>query len=218
MFAGIVEEMGVVKAVTRQPGGVRMAVLAKRILDGLEIGESVAVNGACLTVAERQSDAFEADLSPETLQRTTAGRLAVGDGVNLERSLRYNGRVSGHLVSGHVDGVGRIHDRKQEGNALLLTIEVPKELRRYCAEKGSIAIDGVSLTVNAVGDEIIRVAVIPHTAKSTTLGVKGAGAVVNLEADLLAKYLERLLTGDRVDLGGDAPKIDLEYMKRKGLL
>lgn len=218
MFSGIIEEMGVVKAVTRQPGGVRMAVLAKHILDGLEIGESVAVNGACLTVADRHSDGFEADLSPETLQRTTAGQFAVGDGVNLERSLRYNGRVSGHLVSGHVDGVGRIRDRKQEGNALLLTIEVPRELRRYCAEKGSIAVDGVSLTVNAVGDDHVRIAVIPHTAKSTTLGVKGAGAVVNLEADLLAKYLERLLTGDRSDQGGDAPKIDLEYMKRKGLL
>lgn len=218
MFNGIIEEMGVVKAVTRQPGGVRLAFLANRILDGLEVGESVAVNGACLTVAARQSDAFEADLSPETLQRTTLGQVNVGDGVNFERSLRYNGRVSGHLVSGHVDGVGRIRDRKQEGNALLLTIEVPKELCRYCAEKGSIAVDGVSLTVNAVGDEIIRAAVIPHTAKATTLGVKGAGAAVNIEADLMAKYLERLLSGDRMIQGGDAPKIDLEYMKRKGLL
>ncbi|MBI3620851.1 MAG: riboflavin synthase [Nitrospirae bacterium] len=218
MFSGIIEEMGVVKAVARQPGGVRLALLAKRILDGLEIGESVAVNGACLTVAARQSDAFEADLSPETLQRTTAGQLVVGDGVNLERSLRYNGRVSGHLVSGHVDGVGRIRDRKQEGNALLLTIEIPKELRRYCAGKGSIAVDGVSLTINAVGDDHIAVSVIPHTAKATTLGVKGAGAAVNLEADLMAKYLERLLTGDRADQGGAAPKIDLDYLKRQGLL
>jgi riboflavin synthase len=218
MFSGIIEEMGVVKTVTRQLGGVRLAFLAKRILDELEIGESVAINGACLTVAARQPDAFEADLSPETLQRTTAGQLAVGDGVNLERSLRYNGRVSGHLVSGHVDGVGRIRDRKQEGNALLLTIEVPKELRRYCAEKGSIAVDGVSLTVNAIGDDHVRVAVIPHTAKATTLGVKGSGATVNLEADLLAKYLERLLTADRADQRGDAPKIDLDYLKREGLL
>jgi len=218
MFSGIIEEMGVVKAVTRQPGGVRLAILAQRILAELEIGESVAVNGACLTVAARQPDAFEADLSPETLQRTTAGQLAVGDGVNLERSLRYNGRVSGHLVTGHVDGIGRIRDRKQEGNALVFTIDVPKELRRYCAEKGSIAVDGVSLTVNAVGDDHVRVAVIPHTAKATTLGVKGAGAAVNLEADLIAKYLERLLTGDRADQAGDTPKIDLDYIKRKGLL
>jgi len=218
MFSGIIEEMGVVKAVTRQPGGVRLAVLAKRVLDELEIGESVAVNGACLTVTARQSDSLEADLSPETLQRTTAGQLAVGDGVNLERSLRYNGRVSGHLVSGHVDGVGRIRDRKQEGNAVMLTIEIPKELRRYCAEKGSIAVDSVSLTINQVGDDSVQLSVIPHTAKATTLGVKGAGAAVNLEADLMAKYLERLLMGDRAGQGGDAPKIDLEYLKRKGLL
>jgi riboflavin synthase len=215
MFSGIIEEMGVVKTVTRQPGGARLTFLAKRILDELEIGESVAVNGACLTVAARQADAFEADLSPETLQRSTAGQLAVGDGVNLERSLRYNGRLSGHLVSGHVDGIGRIRDRQQEGNALLLTIEVPKELRRYCAEKGSIAVDGVSLTVNTVGDDHVRIAVIPHTARATTLGVKGAGAAVNLEADLLAKYLERLLTAERP---ANAPKIDLDYIKREGLL
>jgi riboflavin synthase len=215
MFTGIIEEMGVVKALDRRPGGARLAVLAKRILEGLEVGESVAVNGACLTVVARRDDAFEADLSPETLQRTTLGQAAVGDGVNLERSLRYNGRVGGHLVSGHVDGVGRIRDRKQEGNALLLTIEAPKELRRYCAEKGSIAVDGVSLTVNGVGEDFVRLAVIPHTLKATTLGVKGTGAAVNLEADLIAKYLERLLTADRPV---DAPKIDLNYMKREGLL
>jgi riboflavin synthase len=215
MFTGIIEEMGVVKALDRRPGGARLAVLAKRILEGLEVGESVAVNGACLTVVARRDDAFEADLSPETLQRTTLGQAAVGDGVNLERSLRYNGRVGGHLVSGHVDGVGRIRDRKQEGNALLLTIEAPKELRRYCAEKGSIAVDGVSLTVNGVGEDFVRLAVIPHTLKATTLGVKGTGAAVNLEADLIAKYLERLLTANRPV---DAPKIDLNYMKREGLL
>jgi len=215
MFSGIIEEMGVVKAVVRQPGGMKLAILAQRILTELEIGESVAVNGACLTVAARQADAFETDLSPETLQRTTAGQWAVGDGVNLERSLRYNGRVSGHLVTGHIDGVGRIRDRKQEGNALLFTIEIPKELRRYCAEKGSIAVDGVSLTVNQVGDDSVQIAVIPHTAKATTLGVKGAGAAVNLEADLIAKYLERLLTGERP---AEAPKIDMDYMKKKGLL
>jgi len=218
MFSGIIEEMGVIKAVTRQPGGVRLAFLAHRILDGLEVGESVAVNGVCLTAAAMQSDAFEADLSTETLQRTTLGQAGVGDAMNLERSLRYNGRVGGHLVSGHIDGVGRLRDRKQEGNTLLLTIEIPKELRRYCAEKGSIAVDGVSLTINASGDDAVRVAVIPHTANVTTLGIKGAGAAVNLEVDLIAKYLERLLTADRADRTGDAPKIDLDYLKRKGLL
>ncbi|MEW6325648.1 MAG: riboflavin synthase [Nitrospirota bacterium] len=215
MFSGIVEEMGVLKAVERHPGGVRLVFMAKQILDDLEVGDSVAVNGACLTVAAREPDSFQADLSPETLQRTTLGQLAVGDGVNLERSLRFNGRIGGHLVNGHVDGVGRIADRRQEGQALLLTIEAPKELLRYCVEKGSIAVDGISLTINRIDGGRIGVSIVPHTAQATTLGVKGAGAAVNLEADLIAKHIERLLQGDR---GGDGPKIDLDYMKRKGLL
>jgi len=215
MFAGIVEEMGVVKGVARGREGARVDILAKAILDDLEVGDSVAVNGVCLTVAARQSASFEADLSGETLQRTTFGQLAVGDGVNLERSLRFNGRVGGHLVSGHVDGVGKIRERTQEGDSLLFSIEVPKELLRYCASKGSIAVDGISLTINQINSGAVQVAVIPHTAKMTTLGVKGAGATVNLETDLIAKYLERLLAGDRGD--GD-PKIDLGYLKRQGLL
>ena len=215
MFAGIVEEMGVIKTIARHREGARVEVLAKTILDDLEVGDSVAVNGACLTVAARQPASFEADLSGETLQRTTLGQLAVGDGVNLERSLRFNGRVGGHLVSGHVDGVGKIRARRQEGDTLRFSIELPKELLRYCVSKGSIAVDGISLTINQVGDGQIHVAVIPHTAKVTTLGVKGVGATVNLETDLIAKYLERLLTGDRGD--GD-PKIDLGYLKREGLL
>jgi riboflavin synthase len=181
----------------------------------LEVGDSIAVSGVCLTVAVRQPDGFGADLSGETLQRTTLGQLAVGDGVNLERSLRFNGRVGGHLMQGHVDGVGMIRDRRQEGDTLLFSIEAPKELLRYCVNKGSIAVDGISLTINEIRGGQIHVAVIPHTAKVTTLGVKGAGAAVNLETDLLAKYLERLLQGDRGD--GD-PKIDLGYLKREGLI
>jgi riboflavin synthase len=215
MFSGMIEEMGVVKAVTRQPGSVRLAFLAKRILDELEVGESVAVNGACLTVTARQSDSFESDLSPETLQRTTLGQLSVGDGVNLERSLRYNGRVGGHLVSGHVDGIGRIRDRKPEGNTLLFSVEVPKELLRYCVAKGSIAVDGISLTINEVGDGVIRVSVIPHTAKATTLGLKQIDSMVNLETDLIGKYVEQLLMPDR---GSQEPKIDVGFLKRQGLL
>lgn len=215
MFTGIIEEMGVLTALTRHPEGVRVGIMAKTILPELEIGESVAVNGACLTVAAKRPESFDADLSPETLQRTTFGRIAVGDGLNLERSLRFNGRVSGHLVAGHVDGVGRIHERRQEGHGLVLSIEVPKELLRYCVEKGSIAVDGVSLTINQADSGRISVSIVPHTAKSTTLGVKGVDAAVNLETDLIAKHVERLLLGDQV---GDGPKIDLDYMKRKGLL
>jgi riboflavin synthase len=215
MFAGIIEEMGVLKSIMRRGDGARVEIVAKTILDGLEVGDSVAVNGVCLTVAARQSDAFAADLSGETLQRTTWGQVAVGDGANLERSLRFNGRIGGHLVNGHIDGVGTIRARTQEGDTLLFSVDVPKELLRYCVSKGSIAVDGVSLTINQIHNGAVQVAVIPHTARATTLGVKGAGTAVNLEVDLIAKYVERLLRGDR---GNGDPKIDLGYLKREGLL
>jgi len=197
MFTGIIEELGVIKAIARQPAGARIEIMAKQLLDDLSVGESVAVSGACLTVTGLASSSFEADLSGETLQRTTLGQMAVGDAVNLERSLRFNGRVGGHLVSGHVDGVGRIAERRQEGDMLLVLIELPAELRRYCVSKGSIAVDGVSLTINDVTRNTLSVTVIPHTAKMTTLGLKGAGGAVNLETDLIGKYIEQLLGADR---------------------
>ena len=158
---------------------------------------------------------MSADISTETAQRTTLGQLQIGDAVNLERALRYHGRVGGHLVTGHVDGIGRIHDRQQEDNTWYVRIDLSKELLRYCVSKGSIAIDGISLTINEVGEQEIGVAIIPHTANVTTLGLNEVGTLVNVETDIIGKYVERLLARDRE---GQNPRIDLGYLKREGLL
>jgi len=193
MFTGIIEEMGVVKAIDRNLQSVRMALFAKTILEELEIGDSVTINGVCTTATALVESGFTVDLSPETARVTTLGGLKVGDPVNLERAMRIMDRIGGHLVSGHVEGVGVIRERKQEENAILLTIEVPAEILKYCIQKGSIAVDGVSLTINTLTDRGVSVSIIPHTAKVTTLGLKEVGSPVNLESDLIGKYVERLL-------------------------
>lgn len=205
MFTGIVEEMGVVKGVDRNLKSLRLTVLAKAILEELEIGDSVTVDGVCATAAARTESDFTVDLSPETARVTTLGGLKVGDPVNLERAMRIMDRIGGHLVSGHVEGIGVIRDRLQEENAIVLTIEAPSEILRYCIKKGSIAIDGVSLTINQVTDRGVAVSIIPHTAKVTTLGLKGSGAQVNLESDLIGKYVERLLGGGTGGAGTPRP-------------
>ncbi|HET6465012.1 MAG TPA: riboflavin synthase [Nitrospiria bacterium] len=216
MFTGLVEEMGVVRGFDRDAKSARLAVLARTVLEDLSIGDSITVNGVCLTVTRTTGEEFTADVSPETLTVTNLGSLNVGDAVNLERAMRVNSRLGGHLVSGHIDGVGRIRDRRQEDEALLLSIEIPKELLRYCIKKGSIAVDGISLTINQVTDKEIQVAIIPHTAKATTLGLKGIGTGVNLECDLIGKYVERLLQESGSE--GAPQKIDRDYLRRRGLL
>lgn len=216
MFTGIIEEMGVVRNFHRDKKSGRISVLAKTVLEDLALGDSITVNGVCLTVMERTDGDFTADVSSETMAVTNLGSLNVGDAVNLERAVRVNSRLGGHLVSGHIDGIGRIKDRRQEDEALFLTIEIPKDLLRYCVKKGSIAVDGISLTINQVTDKEIQVALIPHTAKATTLGLKGIGGGVNLECDLIGKYLERLLLEPGPE---NAPqKIDREYLRRRGFL
>jgi len=216
MFTGIIEEMGVIQAFDRLKRSSQLSVLAKTVLEDLAVGDSITVNGVCLTATGRTDKEFTADVSPETLTVTNLGALKTGDAVNLERAVQVNSRLGGHLVSGHIDGVGLIRDRRQEEDAWLLTIEMPKELLRYCIKKGSIAVDGISLTINQVADKSIEVAIIPHTAKATTLGLKGVGTTVNLECDMIGKYLERLL----LERGSEAPpqKVDRDYLKRKGLL
>jgi riboflavin synthase len=216
MFTGIIEEMGVVLNFHRDKKSGRLSVLAKTVLEDLALGDSITVNGVCLTVTERTDGDFTADVSSETMAVTNLGSLNVGDAVNLERAVRVNSRLGGHLVSGHIDGIGRIKDRRQEEEALFLTIEIPKDLLRYCVKKGSIAVDGISLTINHVTDKEIQVAIIPHTAKATTLGLKGIGGGVNLECDLIGKYLERLLLEPGPE--GAPQKIDRGYLKRRGLL
>lgn len=193
MFAGIIEEMGVVKTIDRNLQSIRLTLLAKTVLDDLEIGDSVTVNGVCTTATALIESGFTVDLSPETARVTTLGGLKAGDPVNLERAMRIMDRIGGHLVSGHVEGVGVIRDRKQEENAIILTIEAPADILKYCIKKGSIAVDGVSLTINSLTDRSVTLSIIPHTAKVTTLGLKEIGAPVNLESDLIGKYVERLI-------------------------
>lgn len=196
MFTGLIEELGTVKGIRSQAGGMRLSITGKTVLDGMKAGDSIAVNGACLTVVEMSHSLFGADVSKETLTKTTLGRLRVGDRVNLERAMRPTDRLGGHLVAGHVDAVGVIRTIERTGEASLFTFEAPPEVLRYLIYKGSIAIDGISLTVNEVQGERFTVTLIPHTARQTTLGFKKAGDPVNLEADMIGKYVEKFLRTD----------------------
>jgi riboflavin synthase len=186
VFTGIVEELGEV----REVAGGRLAVQCRTVLQDAEIGSSLAVNGVCLTVVERADDRLTFDLSEETLDRTSFRRLSVGDPVNLERPVTLATRLGGHLVQGHVDGVGTVESLDEEGT---LSVRTPEELLRYLVEKGSVAVDGISLTVSALDGDCFEVALIPHTLAVTTLGRAKPGDPVNLEVDVMAKYVERLL-------------------------
>ncbi len=192
MFTGIVEAKGRVVSIEDGKVARRVAITAP-ILEGLALGASLAVDGVCLTAVEVEGAEVAVDIVPETLRRTNLGRLKVGDEVNLERPLRADGRFDGHVVQGHVDGVGRVKTLRREGGAVTLTVEVPPELLPYIVEKGSVTVDGVSLTVSAVTDADFSVALVPHTLKVTTLGLRKPSDAVNLEVDILAKYVEKLL-------------------------
>lgn len=194
MFTGIVQAMGRIQSVAPQAEGVRMRVEAGMLaLADACVGDSIAVNGVCLTVVEFDAHGFAVDVSPETLRCTSLDRLSVGDRVNLELALRLGERLGGHLVSGHVDGVGWVRTVRAEGECLWLRIEVPAELARYVSRKGSVCVDGVSLTVNAVEGATFEVQIIPHTREQTLFGGYRPGDAVNIEVDLIARYLERLI-------------------------
>jgi riboflavin synthase len=197
MFTGIVEGTGTVTALAAAAdgSGARLQVEAPWLAGQLDPGESVAVNGCCLTVAEATAAGFAADLVAETLRRTALGGLAAGTRVNLERPVAVGGRLGGHLVQGHVDGVAKVLDRKPVGEGEEVRIELPSALERYVVEKGSIAVDGVSLTVAGIGPGWLTVALVPHTLEVTTLGDRRPGDPVQLEVDVLAKYVERLVEG-----------------------
>jgi riboflavin synthase len=195
MFTGIIEALGRIESIESIGGDARMRFVAPGYLAGIRIGDSIAVNGACLTAIECSADAFSADLSAETLSLTTAGAWTVGRPVNLERALTPDKPLGGHMVTGHVDGIGRVFERREDARSWRFEFEAPRELARYIARKGSVCIDGVSLTVNAVEDARFGVNIIPHTLSHTTLGALQAGDPVNLEVDLIARYLERLLEG-----------------------
>jgi riboflavin synthase len=197
MFTGIVEGTGTVAALAAAAdgSGARLEVEAPWLAGELRLGESVAVNGCCVTVAEVTAARFAADLVAETLRRTALGGLTAGARVNLERPMALGGRLGGHLVQGHVDGVAKVLDRKPVGEGEEVRIELPPDLARYVVEKGSIAVDGVSLTVAGVGHGWLTVALVPHTLEVTTLGDRRPGDPVQLEVDVVAKYVERLVEG-----------------------
>ncbi len=193
MFTGIVEGTGVVRAARPGRDSVRLRIEARCDIAGTRVGDSIAVNGACLTVTEYTGGVFGADVTQETLVRTTLGGLRPGDVVNLERPVAVGARLGGHVVQGHVDGVGRVVRRDPQGDAWWLEVDAPPSVARYIVEKGSVAVDGVSLTVAQHEGSRFTVCLIPHTISATTLGHVEAGAGVNLEADIIAKYVERLL-------------------------
>lgn len=218
MFSGIVEEMGAITAINKGLAGAKFSILASRVLEDLNVGDSVSVAGACLTASQVSDSGFSVDVSTETLNCTILGTIPIGTPVNLERAMKLDARMGGHLVTGHVEGIGILRAREQDGNAIQLTIEVPEEIIRYCVPKGSIAVDGISLTINAVSDRSIAVAIIPHTAKVTTIGLKQIGDTVNLESDLIGKYVERLLQVSGALPAKSAPVIDRDYLQKRGLL
>ncbi|RQD69768.1 MAG: riboflavin synthase [Tindallia sp. MSAO_Bac2] len=193
MFTGIVEEIGKVKEIISRDRSMSLKIECKRVLSDVQTGDSIAVNGICLTVTRFTSEEMEADVMPETLRSTSLSEAKPGKMVNLERALPVNGRFGGHIVTGHIDGIGNIARKYREGNAIWLTIGTSSDIMRYIVHKGSIAIDGTSLTVAKTEDDTFSVSLIPHTAEMTILADKETGATVNLECDVLGKYIEKLL-------------------------
>ena len=193
MFTGIVEEIGTIRKIDKGVSSCSITVQAGKVLQGSQVGDSIAVNGVCLTATSISGNIFTADVMPETLRRSGLGQLTGGSRVNLERAMAAGGRFGGHIVSGHVDGLGKIVGREKDENAIWIMISAPAELLRYIVDKGSITIDGISLTVVAVTDTGFTVSIIPHTQDETTLVKKKIGDVVNLENDVIAKYVEKLM-------------------------
>ncbi|HUH07385.1 MAG TPA: riboflavin synthase [Egibacteraceae bacterium] len=195
MFIGIVEELGLVREIARRPPGAHLRLGCRTVIEDLAVGDSISVNGCCLTAIEVSGDQFTAEIMGETLERTALGALRTGAAVNLERAARLDARIGGHVVQGHVDGVGVVLAVDQKDEWAILTCSLPAELGIYVVEKGSIAVDGVSLTVMSVDDGHFRVGLIPHTLAATTLGRMAVGDMVNLEADVVGKYVERMVRG-----------------------
>jgi riboflavin synthase len=193
MFTGIVEELGTISGLKDLGDSIRLQVSGELVRSDLAQGESISVNGACLTAAELTEDGFVADVMQETLNKTSLRGIAVGDKVNLERAMSGAGRFGGHVVQGHVDGVGEIISRQPSDNWEVVKVQIPSELAKYVVHKGSITFDGVSLTVNDISEDVVSLSLIPETLRLTTLGQKGVGAKLNVEADILAKHIEKLI-------------------------
>lgn len=203
MFTGIIQAIGTISGIEQRGGDVRLAIASGKLdLNDVALGDSIAVNGVCLTAVELTADGFAADVSRETLSLTSLGNLKPGSPVNLEKALTLATRLGGHLVSGHVDGLGTVISREEDARSVRFTIEAPKELARYIAHKGSITVDGTSLTVNEVDGARFELNIVPHTLEETIMDGYRQGTSVNLEVDLIARYLERLLLGEQAAVPG----------------
>ena len=206
MFTGLIETVGTVTAINKTSGAHRLTIKCDKIFDGIAVGDSVAVNGICLTATTLKNGSFDADVMNETMSRTALGALSIGSRVNLELAMKADGRFGGHIVSGHIDGTGTITDTHSDGNAVWVTVTADSKILRYIVEKGSIAIDGISLTVAYVDDKCFKVSIIPHTGGETTLLEKRVGSAVNLECDIIAKYVEKLMKP-----ADETPKSNITY-------
>lgn len=216
MFTGIIEELGTVISLKRGSQSAVLTMQGKKISDDLALGDSVAVNGVCLTVKSINRNIFQADVMNETFHRSSLGELKRGAKVNLERAMAANGRFGGHMVAGHVDAVGEITDIRQDDNAIWFTIHVPQSVMKYCIEKGSIALDGISLTIAEITGDTISVSMIPHTIENTNFGLKKPGDVVNLENDMVGKYIDKLLHFKEISSEKTSSKITMETLINAG--
>lgn len=218
MFTGIIQAVGTVRAISRQGGDMRLRIATGKLdLGDVQLGDSIATNGVCLTVVELPGDGFVADVSNETLTRATLTDFAVGQTVNLEKALTPTTRLGGHIVSGHVDGIGEVIEIRQDGRSVRYRVKAPDELAKYMAEKGSITVDGISLTINAIDGAVFDLNIVPHTVGETTIGNWKAGSRMNLEVDVLARYLERLLLGNKA-AESKATGISMAFLAEHGFL
>jgi riboflavin synthase len=213
VFTGIIEEIGTVRAIRKGSKSARIEIAAERVTSDLKPGDSVSTDGVCLTVTSCDTAGFTADVMPETMKRSGLGGLKPGSRVNLERALRLSDRLGGHLVSGHIDGTGTIAGKREDDNAIRFTIRAEAQLLKYIAEKGSVAVDGISLTVSGIAKDAFEVSVIPFTQAETTLSTKKTGDPVNIECDMIARYVEKLLTANRKE-----PVISANFLRENGFL
>ena len=219
MFTGIIEAVGRVQQITPRNGDVRLTIATEKLnLSDVKLGDSIATNGICLTVVELTGQGFAADVSNETLRRTCLKTWQVGTRVNLEKALMPTSRLGGHIVSGHVDGLGEIISFKPDARSLQYQVRAPDGLAKYISEKGSITVDGISLTVNAIDGAVFSLNIVPHTVQETNVGSWQVGSIVNLEVDLLARYLERLLLGDKAAQSTAKSDISLEFLAKHGFM
>jgi riboflavin synthase len=219
MFTGIIEAVGRVQQITPRNGDVRLTIATEKLsLSDVKLGDSIATNGICLTVVELTGQGFAADVSNETLRRTCLKTWQVGTRVNLEKALMPTSRLGGHIVSGHVDGLGEIISFKPDARSLQYQVRAPDGLAKYISEKGSITVDGISLTVNAIDGATFSLNIVPHTVQETNVGQWQTGSVVNLEVDLLARYLERLIMGDKAAQPTAKADISLEFLAQHGFM